>query len=210
MTIAGFFSTVLTLLLIATPASAIPILLALTPGQSVRSRIRTAQVACLIAALILSIFALSGNSIFHFFGISMQAFKIAGGIYLVCISLSLMKGSDADETVTAEQSGVAPKGNVAITPLGIPIICGPGMISTTLLVGADLTTFMSRLMLVGAVLLALFGLYLCLLLSAKYAKHIKPFALRIAERLTGLYVCALGFLIFFSGLEIFLERGSNL
>lgn len=210
MSFSEIFTNFVRLLLIATPPSAIPILLALTPGQTTKQRIRTATTACCVAGGILSVFALTGNALFTFFGISMQAFKIAGGCYLISISLVLLFG-DQPETTEGEGLAADVSGrDVAITPLGIPFICGPGMISATLLMGSDFTGFHQRLGLVLSVVMSMVAMFLILWVAAKNARRLNPFLLKIAGRLMGLYVCALGFVIFFSGLDMFFRLGSKL
>lgn len=210
MDLSTFFSNFLKIFIITTPASAIPVLIALTPGQTVRQRIGVAAGACSIAAGVLCLFALTGNLLFNFFGISLQAFKIAGGIYLIIVSRMLIFGNDGHETAKQEAQNVSKQQSVAITPLGIPIICGPGMISTVLLLGGNLQSIGGRLALSLDVILALFCLYLILWFSAKYASKIRPFFLKLAEKLTGIFVAALGLLILFNGIGVFLEKGTAL
>lgn len=210
MSFSEIFTNFVRLLLIATPPSAIPLLLALTPGHTTKERIRTATVACCVAAGILAVFALTGNALFSFFGISMQAFKIAGGCYLISISIYLLFGDEAEPTDSDAAAPQAKKKDVAITPLGIPFICGPGMISATLLMGSDFVAFDQRIGLVISVILSMVAMFIILWIAAKNANRLNPFLLKIAGRLMGLYVCALGFLIFFNGLEMFFRLGSKM
>jgi multiple antibiotic resistance protein len=213
MSLSLLLANALKLLIIAGPPSAIPILLSLTPGYGPRERMKVAIIACSFAATLLVILALTGPAVFHFFGISLQAFKIGGGVYLVLISFSIMvelKGAAADGAGEKREEMAPPSSpmDVAITPLGLPIICGPGMISTTLLFGTDLPSWGGKLNLIGSVTLSLFVLFVMLALAVKYAEKISPFALKLAGRLTGIFIAALGFLIFWGGVQTFLEQGS--
>jgi multiple antibiotic resistance protein len=212
MSLSIVLGNALKLLIISGPASAVPLLFALTTGANGRQRVRVAAVACAFAATLLIIFALTGLQAFHFFGISLQAFKIAGGSYLVLVSLPLMLESRAEaERELSDGDGAAEfSSHVAITPLGLPLICGPGMISTTLLLGADLAGWSGRLSVVFSILLALAVLFCILFLSVKHVDKISPFALKVACRLTGVFIAALGFLIAWGGLTTFLENGSAL
>ncbi|MDR3316948.1 MAG: NAAT family transporter [Puniceicoccales bacterium] len=207
MSAALIFSAFIKLLIIASPASAIALLLALTPNQSVRRRGATAAVACSVAAGILLCFAIAGPLLFRFFNISMQAFKIAGGIFLLRIGLSIFVDADAEEPSGPVPAVAVPR-DVAITPLGVPMICGPGMISTTMLFGSDLTSWVGTVGLCFSVILTLGSLFGMLWLSAKYSECISPFTLKLASKLTGIFVLALGFLVMAGGIGIFLGRGS--
>jgi multiple antibiotic resistance protein len=207
MTLADILSAFVKLLVIAAPASAIPILLALTPGKSAGERGKTAAIACSVACSVLVVVALTGEWVFHLFGISLQAFKIAGGSYLALVSVPLLvDGGPAEGDGGTAVMGADP----SITPLGIPIICGPGMISTTLLIGGDHPGMAGTLGLLCALLITFLSLFIMLWLSARYSDRIKPFILTLAGRLTGIFMAAVGFLIILSGIGIFLTKGAAL
>jgi multiple antibiotic resistance protein len=209
MTFADILGAFVKLLVIAAPASAIPILLSLTPGKNARERGRTAAIACSVAFSVLAVIALSGELVFRLFGISLQAFKIAGGSYLLLVSLSLLVDSEPVPTVSTAKSATAIS-DPAITPLGIPIICGPGMISTALLVGSDHPGMVGTLGLIAALFLTFGSLFCMLWLAARYSTALKPFILTLAGRLTGIFMAAVGFLIVLSGIGMFLAKGAAL
>jgi multiple antibiotic resistance protein len=202
----------LRLLIISSPASAIAILLALTARHSGKQRMQAAAVACTVAVAILLCVALTGPLVFEFFGISLQAFKIAGGLFLVYIGLVTVFGGDSDDDSTQSQSTAAPPDvfSFAITPLGVPLICGPGMISTVLLLGVDLPGFSGRSSLCLSVIFSMAALFASLWLCAKYSSKIPQFALMLATKLTGVFIVALGVLICCGGLAVFLARGPAL
>jgi multiple antibiotic resistance protein len=169
-----------------------------------------ALVASCVAAGVLIAFALVGPSIFYFFGISLQAFKVAGGVYLTYISIALMLDGDETPAESADRPKVKSSTGVAITPLGVPIICGPGMISLTLLLGCNDTSMVGRLSLclslIGTFLLFFFFLWM----AARYAERINMGALRVAKKLTGVFIAAIGILILIGGVSAFLQRGAAL
>jgi multiple antibiotic resistance protein len=209
MSLSQWFASFLQLFVISSPPSAIPVLLALTASQSPRQRIGTAATACAVAAGILVCFAFAGQGIFRFFGISLQAFKIAGGAYLLFVGISLANEKNTDDRPAAREK--APSGaSVAITPLGIPLLCGPGMISTTLLFGGNAPSLAGKVCLSLSVLSALGLLFVLLWLAVVFSQKISTFALKLASRLIGFCIAAMGFLILSSGVVLFLERGSAL
>ncbi|MDR2030253.1 MAG: MarC family protein [Puniceicoccales bacterium] len=209
MPFSAVLSAFVKLLIIANPASGIPLLLAFTQGQTTRERTRAAAVACSVAFGVLAVIAVSGMWVFHLFGVSLQAFKIAGGSYLMLVSIPMLVDEGSTKAKSNEPSAILKK-DFAVTPLGIPIICGPGMISTTLLVGSDYPGMVGTAGLLVAIALALGSFFLLLWLASIYSKHISDFVLTLAGRLTGIFVAAIGLLIALSGIGMFLEKGSAL
>jgi multiple antibiotic resistance protein len=119
------------LLAIINPLSAMPMYLALTDGYTPERRGRTVRSAMLTALAVLVVFALLGGAIFQLFGITIHAFRIAGGIIFFGIGTDMLqaKRSRVKTTEEEELEGLG-KGEVGVTPLGIPMISGPGAITT--------------------------------------------------------------------------------
>src|SRR5512132_4148258 len=108
------------------PISAAPIFVGLTGGMTNGERHRAAFRACLAAAAVLAVFAVAGGAIFSFFGITVPAFQIAGGMLFTILSLREVQG---DRQVPADELDNA---DPSIVPLGIPVIAGPGAISAVM------------------------------------------------------------------------------
>jgi multiple antibiotic resistance protein len=121
------------LLAIINPLSAMPMYLALTDGYTPERRGRTVRSAMLTALVVLVVFALLGGAIFQLFGITIHAFRIAGGIIFFGIGTDMLqaKRSRVKTTEEEELEGLG-KGEVGVTPLGIPMISGPGAITTVM------------------------------------------------------------------------------
>src|ERR1700749_1959211 len=115
------------------PFAALPTFLAITEGQDSKRRLRTARRASLTAWIVLSIFAFIGQYIFRLFGISLPAFEIAGGVILLLIGLDMLeaKRSPTQES-SAEAAEAALKEDAGIVPLGIPMLAGPGAITSVM------------------------------------------------------------------------------
>lgn len=115
------------------PLAAIPAFLALTRSETHAERARTALRASLTCGLTLLLFAVAGQIIFHFFGISLSGFKIAGGILLFLLALDMMKAATSRVKQTPEEEREAEdKADVAIIPIAIPLLSGPGAIATVM------------------------------------------------------------------------------
>src|ERR1041384_3655834 len=115
------------------PMANVPIFLTITASDTPAQRRRTALRAALATWLILSVFALAGGLLFQAFGISLGAFKIAGGIMLLLMSIDMMRAQPSPTRTTAEEQGEAiARDDVAIFPLAIPMLAGPGAIATVI------------------------------------------------------------------------------
>src|ERR1700728_1889043 len=115
------------------PFAALPTFLAVTAGQDPARRVRTARKASLTAFVILTVFAIAGTYIFRVFGITLPAFEIAGGIILLLIGLDMLqaKRSPTQES-SPETQAAASKDDAGIVPMGIPMLAGPGAITSVM------------------------------------------------------------------------------
>src|SRR3984957_2236729 len=121
------------LMSIVDPFAALPILLDLTGAQDRDGPARPARVATLTCFLVLATFGVAGTFIFSFFTITIPAFKIAGGILLFGVGLEMMRGKQSDTRGTQEEKVEAEaKQDIAIIPMGLPLLSGPGAIATVM------------------------------------------------------------------------------
>ena len=131
---------------IVDPFSALPIFLALTGSQPRAIQARTALRASLTCFLVLTTFAVAGTFIFRFFGITIPAFKIAGGILLFGVGLEMMRAKHSDTRGTTEERVEAEsKEDVGIIPMGLPLLSGPGAIATVMVLVGKAQSFPERM-----------------------------------------------------------------
>lgn len=117
------------------PLALIPVFLAMTRGDSAGKKRRMAQKAAIATGVTLLTFAVAGNVIFQIFGITIGAFKIAGGALLFLLALDMMKATQSKVRVRPEEEEEgAQRDDIAIVPLTIPMLAGPGAIATTMVV----------------------------------------------------------------------------
>jgi multiple antibiotic resistance protein len=202
-----FWFTVSQLLVLTAPGCFIPVILALTPGKSGMERVRIAFVACFVAAAVLATFALCGSYVLEFFGFSLSAFKVAGGIYVALVGIGLLFDTAGEEqTATNEEVKMKKSSSlgVAIAPLAIPLLAGPGMISVVVTRCAESGTLGGRILLVGSIA-ATFAAFLVIVSAAVLgARYIGKFALDVVGKFTGVYALSFGFLVCFSGTTAFI------
>ena len=179
------------LFVIVDPLATIPAFLAMTPNDTPEERTRMAGLACWVAAGVLLGFSLAGKLIFHFLGITMPAFQFAASIVLLLVALDMLKAqrSRVQETSEETAAGVA-KTDIAIAPLAIPMLAGPGAISTAILLHNQASSITHQVALALCILAVAFVSYIILRISARGARWLSPIALNITTRVMGLLLAA--------------------
>ncbi len=203
MTLGAYFLLALSsLFVIVNPIAAVPAFIAMTPRDSVAARLRMARLACLVASLVMAVFAVSGKWIFDLLGVTLPAFQIAGSLLMLRIALDMLhaKRSAAQETQEETEAG-ASKDDIAITPLGVPMLAGPGAISTSLILMSQAQTWEQRGILIITIAIVGLASYLILRISAHGARWLSPLALRLFTRLMGLLLAAIAVQFTIKGLR---------
>lgn len=177
---------------IVDPFAVIPAFIAMTPNDSPADRTRMAKIASFIVAGVLMGFAFAGQWIFKFLGITMPAFQIAASIVLLLVALDMLRAQRSRVHETSEETAAgAEKTDIAVTPLAIPMLSGPGAISTVILLQSEATTLWHNFALCGCILLVAFATYLILRVAAHGTKWLNPIVLRIGTRIMGLLLAAI-------------------
>ncbi len=179
------------LFVIVDPLATVPAFLAMTPADTPEQRIRMARLACCVMAGVLVGFAAAGQWIFKFLGITMPAFQIAASIVLLLVALDMLRAqrSRVQETSEETAAGVV-KTDIAVTPLAIPMLAGPGAISTAILLQNQAATVTQRVALYLCILAVALASYLILRISARGARWLSPIAMKITVRIMGLLLAA--------------------
>lgn len=192
-----------TLFVIVDPIAVVPAFLAMTPEATVESQLRTARVACSVAAGVLATFTLLGEWIFRYLHVSPAAFQIAGSVLLLRIALDMLHGQrSASQETNEEVLAGAAKEDIAVSPLAVPMLAGPGAISTALILYHQAATAAQRLVLfavIGAVALASYGIFV---LAIRGVHRVSPLALKLLNRLMGLLLAAVAVQFALDGLEL--------
>jgi len=133
--IAFFAVAVLTLFAIVDPIGTLPFFVALTQGFSTEDRNLVSRRAAIVLGSILAVFALLGRFLFAVFGFTLGAFEIAGGILLFLVAFDMLQGEVTRTKFTAQdhEAAAARRDEIAVVPLGIPLLAGPGAISTVMI-----------------------------------------------------------------------------
>lgn len=177
------------LLAIINPLSAAPMYLALTEGYEPDHRRRTLRSAILTAFLVLLVFALLGGAIFQLFGITIDAFRIAGGIIFFGIGMDMLQAKRArGKTTEEEEVEGLHKEQIGITPLGIPMITGPGAITTVMVLMTQATTAVRVSVVFAAVIVVLAITWAVLAAAPRLLRFFGQTGLNVMTRIMGLLV----------------------
>ena len=174
------------------PFAVVPIFLTITSGDTAEQRRRTAARAALAAWTTLCVFAIAGGLIFKAFGISLGAFKIAGGIMLLLMAVDMMRAHPSPTRSTEEEQRESQaRDDVAIFPLAIPMLAGPGAIATVMvLMSRAAWRPVSTLFVFIAVTITCIACWLFMRSAARAERMIPKTILRAFERLMGLLLAA--------------------
>src|SRR5579863_9129310 len=179
------------LFVIIDPLATVPAFLAMTPTDTPEQRIKMARLACCVSAGVLIVFALAGRWIFKFLGITMPAFQIAASLVLLLVALDMLRAQRSRVHETSEETAAGiEKTDIAIAPLAIPMLAGPGAISTAILLNNEAANLAQRVALYACIVVVCLACYLVLRVSAHGAKWLSPIAMNLTVRIMGLLLCS--------------------
>lgn len=172
------------------PFAAIPPFMAMTAANSATERTVMAKRAVMIAFCILSLFAVSGLRILNFFGVSVAAFQIAGGLVLIRVAFDLLQGGGSMKVTPEERVEGATKDDISITPLAVPILCGPATITAAILVSSQATLWLHVAILVASIGATYAGIFVMLRIVSTHSHRLGDTTTRVSSRLMGLILVA--------------------
>jgi len=181
---------VLAIFVIVDPFAVVPVFLSITEHSDSRVRERTARKASLIAFAILAFFALFGLILFDFFGITLPAFQIAGGILLLRLGLAQL-AADRTRVRPEEAAESLAREDVSVFPLATPLLAGPGAISTVVLLASKQESKLGVTSLVCAVAVALAASYVMLRFASVLYRVLGKTGLNLLTRIMGIILTAI-------------------
>jgi multiple antibiotic resistance protein len=178
---------------IVEPVSLVPLFAALTEGADESFRRRMALKAVLLAGLVFLLFAVGGAAFLHIMGISIEAFRIAGGVMLFLIALEMVFARESGTRTTSEERDeVKKRADIAVFPLAFPFIAGPGALAIVLLTfGASRGDLALSAGLMGVVALVLAITYLLMRLTPVVMRAMGVTGANVVNRLSGVVLAAL-------------------
>ncbi|QJA05501.1 NAAT family transporter [Thermosulfurimonas marina] len=186
---------------IMNPIGNTPIYLSLVEDFSEAERLRVARTAVLWAFFIVTVFTLGGNLIFRLFGITLPAFRIAGGILLFMIAYHLVRARRSHQHHPTEEEEEESPEDIAVTPLATPILAGPGTITTALSLVGRKTDPVKILTVIGVFGLVCLLTYLCFVYGEALTKRLRPYWVGVMTRLMGLILAVIAVQMVLEGLS---------
>lgn len=198
-----------TIFSILNPLGSIPIFLGITLDENPDEKKKTIKKTVMAVIIILLASAYLGNYILDFFGIDINTFKTAGGILLLLMSIHMLQAkTPPSKTNTPEHAEAIAKEDVSVVPLAIPLIAGPGTISTVILFASEMHTVVDKVAL-GIIIVLVSSLILpILLLSKPIGRYLGTTGLNVATRIMGLILASLAVKFILEGVLAFLKANA--
>jgi multiple antibiotic resistance protein len=203
-------SIFITFFVIFDPVGTAPLFLAFTRGLSAEERRVAAFRATLIAGIVLLFFGLVGDVFLRSMGISIAAFRAAGGLLLLLLSIDMVfvRHSGLRDTTEEEVREAKKRGDVSVFPLAIPTIAGPGAITSVVMIMRDQAGHWDRQGMVLALLLIVLGLNLLgLLLANRIMKILGETGVNVVTRVLGIVLAAVAIQLIGDGIREFFQTG---
>jgi multiple antibiotic resistance protein len=182
----------LALFAIVNPIGCLPIFISATDGWGAKARADTAKTVAITVFIVLTVAAFVGDIVLNFFGISIPSFQVGGGVLLMLIAISMMHGKQSGTRQTPEEAqSMAEREVIAIVPLSIPLLAGPGAISNMIIAAQQNASFWGHISLVVPVSIVAFIIWLVLNLSTSIAERLGNIGINIVTRLMGLILAAM-------------------
>jgi len=196
-------------LFIVDPFATVPSFLAMTERDTPEMRRTLARRGAWTCAITLTLFGLGGSLIFKLFGITLGAFKIAGGVLIGLNALDMVQARRSQQRETAvEKAEGRLKEDIGIMPLGVPMLAGPGAISTVMVLALGSKSVLTTAAVYGSIALTAFISYHTLAAASIVERRLGQTGMRILTRLMGLILCAIAIQFIIDGIRLALAPAS--
>lgn len=187
---------------ILNPLGGLSVFVTLTQDRTEIERRRIARMAALTVAAVLLTAMASGDLLLGFFGISLGSFRVGGGILILLMAIAMLHARQSGAKQTREESLEAQtRQDIAVVPLGIPLLAGPGSISTVILYRADVHVWWQFAILVGVIAAVSIGILLILYSSTRLVQRFGKTGINVIARVMGLILAAIAVEFIADGLK---------
>ena len=187
------------------PLGVMPLFMTMTKDFEVVSRRKTALKATIVSFFTIMSFAITGQLLFRFFGISVDSLRIVGGVIFFIMGQDMLQARLGNTKITASEMEKHIT-DISITPLAIPMICGPGAITNAIVLMQDAVNMEMKVILIVSILVICVITYLVLIAASPIMKVLGETGNKIMLRLMGLIVMVIGVEFFFAGLKPFVKE----
>ncbi len=195
----------LALLVIVNPIGAVPLFATMTADNTEEEKKRIARIASTAVAIVLVVAAIGGQPLLALFGITIASFKVGGAILILLLAISMMHGEQSKEKQTPDEAKEAEdKERIAVVPLAIPLLSGPGAISTIIIYATARPSAAHLAAIIACAVLLALVTWLALRAATPVSTWLGKTGVNIAMRLMGLLLAAVAVEIFASGIVVLL------
>ena len=182
------------------PLGTMPVFLTMTNGMSDDERKTIVRRATIVSFITLMVFTFSGQFLFKFFGISTNGFRIAGGIIIFTIGFDMLQARYSKAKLKDDEVKTYVN-DISVTPLAIPMLCGPGAIANGIMLIEDANTLIKKILLVSVIASVYFITFLILRASTRLNKYMGETGNNVMMRLMGLILMVIAVECFVSGFK---------
>ena len=180
------------MLVIVNPIGAVPLFISMTASQHVKTRRRTAVVSAATVAVVLIGASVLGESLLQFFGVSIASFRVGGGILVMLLAISMFQAQLSGSKTTPEEAKEAEeKADIAVVPLAIPLLTGPGAISTAIIFAGQSSGWAHKGLLISSCVLVAITVWITLRMAIPIGARLGKTGINIVSRLMGLLLAAI-------------------
>ena len=196
-----------TLFAVINPLGITPIFVAMTEKYDSETRSKIARKGIITGSIILIVFTLLGSIIFQFYGITVEAFQIMGGVIFFRSGMRMLDAKvGRSRTTESEREEFKETDEIAISPIGVPLITGPGAITGVVILSGKAPTNFSVLVLLFSVILSMFIFYFILKAGNYIGQKIGIAGMRVIERMMGLILMVIAVQFIINGIETIANR----
>lgn len=193
---------ILALVVLVNPFSALTLFLNLTQGYDQKDRKKVAQIACATIVIVVVFFTFVGEYLLRFLGISLGSFQIAGGILVFLIAIGMMNGTGNPVKPNGDEISVqSPLAAVAVVPLAIPMMIGPGGISTVIIYASHMPSLLHKISIILAGFCIAVFCYASLMAAGRISRFLGDTGLNIMSRIMGMLLAAVAVEIVVNGVR---------
>jgi multiple antibiotic resistance protein len=182
------------------PFGTMPIFMTMTADLDKSHRTKTAQKAAAVSFITIIVFAFSGQVLFNFFGISVNSFRVVGGVIFFLMGMDMLQAR-LGKVKMKESEIKTYVDDISVTPLAIPMICGPGAMTNAIVMMEDADSIEKKIALILGAFVVILCTYLILYSASKIIKILGQTGINVMMRLMGLIVMVIAVEFFFAGLK---------
>jgi multiple antibiotic resistance protein len=182
------------------PFGTMPIFMTMTADLDKSNRTKTARKAAVVSFITIIVFAFSGQILFNFFGISVNSFRVVGGVIFFLMGMDMLQAR-LGKVKLKESEIKTYVDDISVTPLAIPMICGPGAMTNAIVMMEDAASIEKKIALILGAFVVILCTYLILYSASKIIKTLGQTGINVMMRLMGLIVMVIAVEFFFTGLK---------